>query len=161
MPAVRSRRVLAWIALLGLLSAAATIWSGGDWMGGFRRMALTSWALYLLAGVGVAVARGRERALAAAGVAAIVIGHGAAALRAADHWFAPTVGWAALGHLAQRTPSVRCVALADIGRFGWAFRGSILDLGGLTDAHITTCRGRTSRRSGTRTTSAGEDPISC
>ena len=28
------------------------------------------------------------------------------------------------------------VALADVGRFGWTFPGSIVDLMGLTDAHI-------------------------
>ena len=42
----------------------------------------------------------------------------------------------ALGAKARASEGVRQVALVDIGRFGWAFEGSILDLAGLTDAHI-------------------------
>lgn len=127
------------VALALLVGTVAT---GGDWMPGFRRFALTSATAYVLAGVGVATAAGRWRAVAAAGAVAILGGHLAAAALGRDRDDAPSWIWASLALRANRTPGVSEVALADIGRFGWYFRGSVFDLAGLTDARIARLPGR-------------------
>jgi hypothetical protein len=110
-------------------------------MPGFRRFTVPTLCLFLLFGVGAALASGRWRPLTAAAVAAVCAGHAFVATvlpqRTFDHHAA-----ARLGVLAEATPGVDDVAVADIGRFGWHFRGRIFDLAGLTDARIARRAGR-------------------
>ncbi len=129
------------LLLLGLLLGIATVWSGGDWMPGYRRFSLTMVAFAVLAGTGFALAKGRWRWLAGVGVAGVLGAHVAARLERNDAAQYPTLAWAELGQVANETAGVETVALMDIGRFGWHFRGSVLDLVGLTDAHIARQRG--------------------
>jgi hypothetical protein len=137
----RSRFARALILLCGVM-ILGTVWSGGDWMTGFRRLTVPTFGIYLLMGVGASIAFAsqsaaayRMRVVAIAGVAAVLVGHGYTATSVVQRGIQP-------GHLkriavlAQSSPEVSQVALVDIGIFGWYFRGSILDLVGLTDAHI-------------------------
>ncbi|MCZ6715346.1 MAG: hypothetical protein O7B29_15510 [Deltaproteobacteria bacterium] len=123
------------LALLALALTLGTLWSGGDWMPGFRRLTLVTCVAALLMGMGLGVARGGWRAAAAVGVAAAAMGNLGAAKQ---------IEWSSynnrvmeqLGRLAEQTPEIQSVALVDIGQFGWYFKGSIFDVVGLTDAHI-------------------------
>ena len=116
---------------------AGAAWSGGDWMPGFRRCAL---AWVTLAGlVGVAAGVGTTRVTrAAAGLAVLgwLAAQGALALGGKDRALYPHAPLVAVGQRLAQTPGVQRAALVDIGQVGWEFRGSILDLAGLTDAHI-------------------------
>jgi hypothetical protein len=80
-------------------------------------------------------------------VVCIVFGNLAAAVRSDDHAVYNTHVMAGLGGMAARSPDVHEVALTDIGRFGWAFGGSIFDLVGLTDTHIARQSGAHARKS--------------
>ncbi len=126
---------------LGLVMGLASVWSGGDWMPGYRRFSLTMVAFAVLAGMGFALAKGRWRWVAGVGVAGVLGAHVAARLERNDAAQYPTMAWAQLGQVANETAGVETVALMDIGRFGWHFKGSVLDLVGLTDAHIARQRG--------------------
>lgn len=119
------------LAAVGVLGAVA---SGGDWMPGLRRVALELLLLYLLAGV--AVARPAGRAFAGLGVLALFGGSLLGALRGDDSARFADVGLRRLGEAAAATPGLSRVAMVDIGRFGWVFPGHIVDLVGLTDAHL-------------------------
>ncbi|PTL78603.1 hypothetical protein [Vitiosangium sp. GDMCC 1.1324] len=135
-PALRRGAFARGMALVALVLAAGTIWSGGDWMPGYRRFTLTMAAVAVLAGAGVALARGAWRIPAVAGAVAVLAGHLGASLMLQDAGLYPTRALASLAFAANATPGVRTVALTDIGRFGYFYSGSILDLAGLTDAHI-------------------------
>lgn len=136
LPALRlpAGRVL---GLLTLVLVAGVLWSGGDWMPGFRRLSLPLVVLALLAGAGAGLARTRTaRAMVGAGVAAWLIAALVAGLSGRDHGRFHHDILSDLGHRAAATPDVHSVALVDIGRFGWAFPGTVIDLVGLTDAHL-------------------------
>ena len=139
-PLRRDRRALglALVAAAGLAGAVAT---GGDWMPGLRRGGLELLILDLLAGVALARAAGAGRAWAVAGALAMLLGSAGAALSGRDGAAFADQGLAQLGLAAQRTPGVRAVALVDIGRFGWAFQGHVVDLVGLTDPHLAALPG--------------------
>ncbi len=132
----RSRAAACAAAALPLL-LAATAWSGGDWMPGARRLTEVFLIAAPLLGISVAIAENVLQRLTA-GVAALAW--------AAGSFSAAITGWdsarfdhervAAMGQAAARSAGVNSVALADIGRFGWEFPGSIFDVVGLTDAHI-------------------------
>lgn len=145
---VRERPAARAIAAVAAILAAGTVWTGGDWMAGHRRLELTTVSLLALVGAGVALARGRQRLVAAAAAAAMACGEVAMAAAGHDGEAVAADAWYAVARLADATPPIRQVALADIGRFGWRFRGSIYDLGGLTDAHLAR-RGRGSGAPGT------------
>ena len=135
-PALRRQvfpKLLAGVAAVLLLG---TLWSGGDWMPGFRRLTLPTLVVFLLMGVGCALARtdGWRRACAL-GVAGVLAAHAFTAVTLAQRSFSHDA-MRELALSAEHTAGVEEVALADIGIFGWHFRGSILDLAGLTDAHI-------------------------
>lgn len=135
-PALRRSAFARGVALVALVLAAGTLWSGGDWMPGHRRFTLTMAALAVLAGAGVALAHGAWRKVAMAGAGAMLAGHLGASLMLRDAGLYPTRAMVSLALAANATPGVRTVALTDIGRFGYFYSGSILDLVGLTDAHI-------------------------
>lgn len=134
-PALRRDGFARGVALLCLVMILGTVWSGGDWMTGFRRFTVPTLGIFLLMGTGAALTTPRWRAAAAAGVAAVLVAHAVTASRVVQRSFRHEA-WARLAALADRSPGVSQVALADVGVFGWRFRGSILDLAGLTDAHI-------------------------
>ncbi|MGC4119595.1 MAG: hypothetical protein QM765_34490 [Myxococcales bacterium] len=130
------------LTVVGLVMAAGTVWSGGDWMPGWRRFTVTHLALAMLMGIGAACAQGGWRKLAWGSLAAFVAAAIACIPLKVDGRRFPTEVWGRLGQLAQATPGIRTVALYDIGRFGWEFQGHILDLAGLADTHIARQRGR-------------------
>ncbi|MFZ5476973.1 MAG: hypothetical protein ACOZNI_09385 [Myxococcota bacterium] len=138
LPAVRVARPGAALAGVAGALAAGVAWSGGDWMPGYRRLTEVAIALAVLVGIGVGV---RSR-LAIAGALAWLVGSGVAAARAVDsgRYYHPALAW--IAGLVERTPGVDSVALYDIGRFGWVFRGEIFDLGALTDARLAAAPGR-------------------
>lgn len=134
LPAVRLRRVSALLLLAGVMVAGAA-WSGGDWMPGFRRLSLPLLWLAVAGGVGVGLARStRDRLFVALGLSAWITGNALAAWKGGDSGSYPHDAMAELGRRAAATPGVDTVALVDIGRFGWEFPGTIVDLVGLVDA---------------------------
>ncbi len=118
----RRWRLLAVAGVLGL-GAVAT---GGDWMPGLRRLTMASLAVFL------AVGSDRRTALAAPVLAGSLLMAGLGLDKGA--WFHEK--WAMLGALAQDSAEVDTICTYDIGRVGWTFRGRVMDLGGLTDAHV-------------------------
>lgn len=133
---VRESSAARMFAALAAVMAAGTVWSGGDWMPAHRRFELTTVTLLALVGGGVAVVRGRARLVAAVSAIAMASGEIAMAAQGKDGERVDGSGWMKVATLANATPQIEQVALADIGRFGWCFRGSIFDLGGLTDARL-------------------------
>jgi hypothetical protein len=119
-----------------VLMAAATVASGGDWMPGFRRFALTTLGLAVLVGDALASSRGAKRALAALAAVGLIGGNAAAHLMERDRATYDTSAMADLAARAAATPEIHQAALLDIGRFGWGFPGSIFDFAGLTDRRI-------------------------
>lgn len=141
LPALR-RREARILGLLALVLALGAAWSGGDWMPGHRRLSLVH--LLVVGLVGLAwgsAAAGRERVLVLVGAAALLVGQVGQALRGEDGGRFDHALHAELGRRAAATPGVTAVALVDIGRFGWAFEGEIVDLVGLTDAHLARLEG--------------------
>lgn len=138
------RRTTPFVRVLGaatILLAAGSIWSGGDWMPGFRRLTLPTLGAYLLIGIGASLARDRMKLVAGTAVAAIALGSVAASSQI--QWTVyNTPIFGALGRLAEQTEDVDEVALLDIGSFGWNFRGQVFDLAGLTDSHLAKLPGR-------------------
>jgi hypothetical protein len=129
------RRSSRWmVAVIGVLVVAAVL-SGGDWMPGWRRLSLCTTLFILLAGVGTAQVS-RWRHLSLAGAIAMFLGASVSAYTGTDHGAYPHQQMARLGTKAAATPGVDTVALVDIGRFGWAFPGEVVDLVGLTDSEL-------------------------
>ncbi len=132
------------LALLGVIAAAltaGTLWSGGDWMSGARRLTLPLLWLAVIAGVGVGTARSGRRVLALLGVAAWLCGNIAGAVTGWDSMQQAPRRAALVARAAMATPAITTVALADVGVFGWEFDRAVLDLVGLTDSHIAALRG--------------------
>lgn len=125
---------------VGVLAAGA-LWSGGDWMPGMRRLTLPLLWLGIAAGVSMGVARDRERLLSMLAVVAWLGGNLLGALGGWDSVRQAPTKAAVVARAAAATPAIKTVALADVGVFGWEFEGSILDLIGLTDAHIAALPG--------------------
>jgi hypothetical protein len=134
LPALRLKWARGVVALV-LIMAAGTVWSGGDWMPGWRRFSVVTVGLAVLAGVG-AVGTARARLWVRVGVAGMLIGALISAVRGHDSGTFPHGEMAKLGAVALATPGVGTVALVDIGRFGWVYTGRIVDLVGLTDAAV-------------------------
>ncbi len=137
---VAARYVLAGIGVLAL----GVVWSGGDWMPGERRLVELLLAGATLAGISAGTARARVWVAAAA--ASWVLANLGAAIVGQDGDEYEHAYLAQLGVAATETPGVQTVALSDIGRFGWAFPGSVLDLSGLVDRHIAHQSGRRSEK---------------
>ena len=141
-PALRRSAFARGVAVVALVLAAGTVWSGGDWMPGYRRFSVTMVGLAVLVGAGVALARGAWRVPSLVAAAAVLAGHLWASLNLWDAGLYPTRAMVSLALAANATPGVKTVALTDIGRFGYYYSGSIFDLVGLTDAHIARQAGR-------------------
>lgn len=133
--AVRQGGAAAGLAFVIGVMGAGTVWSGGDWMTGFRRFTEVSVGLGLLMGLGVSIATGPWKRISAAAIAAMAIAEIHTGIDLVDREFDHEL-MARLGDRAQAQPGVSSVALVDIGVFGWHFRGRILDLAGLVDEHI-------------------------
>lgn len=118
------------------VSAAGALATGGDWMPGLRRLTEATLIVYVVAGAGVAVARGAVRAAAGVGAIALAASSVGGIVRADDGGLYPHEVLARVGALVAATPGVRSAGIADIGRFGWAFPGEIFDFAGLVDARI-------------------------
>ena len=116
-------------ALAGVI-ATGVVWSGGDWMPGWRRLGECGWVLAVL--IGAAVGRGRAGAVALV-IWAVGQGWWAWSGKDAGAWYHGSV--AELGERAEAA-GLESVAATDIGRLGWTFHGSIYDFAGLTDARI-------------------------
>lgn len=123
-----SREVRLLVGIAAVLTAGVA-WSGGDWMVGFRRL-LDVYAV-LAIGAGVAVALDRRAVVFAA---AMVAGSGWLAGTGHDAGRYGLLTYGRVGGLLANTPGVNTVAAIDIGRLGWYYPGSILDLAGLTDS---------------------------
>jgi len=124
------------LALLAATAATAVLLviTGGDWMPGWRRWLIVELALVLAVGLQW---RSDDRWVT---LRRVLLGlwlaaHLAAALTGRDAARFPPDHMARLGALAQDSALTR-VAVMDIGQFGWTFRGQIIDLAGLTDAHL-------------------------
>jgi len=132
------------IAGLALLISAAlgagVIWSGGDWMPGWRRLTLVHAGLVVAAGIGAGLSGARlaPRALAVGVWACALVG---AATTSRDSGAFNPYLYRMLGEMCERTPGVTDVALIDIGSFGWHYNGAIYDLVGLTDRRIAALEG--------------------
>lgn len=133
------------LAVLSVLLIGGTVWSGGDWMMGYRRFTLVT----LLAAIGLGIGLGlpRTRRLASIGIAGCLLGGAAAAWNGVDSEPVPPEFMRELGLRAARQTGLSEVALADIGRFGWAYPGPIFDMVGLTDRHIAAQSGGLNRKS--------------
>ncbi len=135
-PGLRRSRPLRVVLLLGLGMALASAVTGGDWMLGHRRLTITTLTMVIGAGVGASLARGAWRWIVGAALCCWLGGNGWAAAKELDvAWYEPTT-MARVGESIQASPGVDLVAAIDIGRLGWCYEGEILDLPGLTDAHI-------------------------
>ncbi len=135
LPVRRSRGLLG-LAALALLSFAGALATGGDWMPGLRRLTEAGLVVYVLAGVGLAVAVSWERWVAAIGVLALAASSVSGVVRTADSALYPHAVNAQVGTLLRGAPGVRSIAVADIGRIGWSFPGPIYDFAGLVDRTI-------------------------
>lgn len=128
-----TRQVWALVAAC-IATAAMLVITGGDWMPGWRRWLIVELALVLA--VGLQWRRGdRWASVRYTLLAGWLAMHLAAALMGRDAGRFPPDHMARLGGLAQASGLTR-VAVMDIGQFGWTFRGQIIDLAGLTDAHL-------------------------
>ncbi|MSP54026.1 MAG: hypothetical protein EXR69_00215 [Myxococcales bacterium] len=131
--AMRTRAV-GWLAGIAVVMLAGAVWSGGDWMPGFRR----AMDVYVIIAIGAGVAVGSREAwrrrAGAVGAGALALGSLWMAVTGLDAGRYGQVVYGQVGSLLARTPEVDTVAAADVGHLGWCFPGSILDLGGLTDA---------------------------
>jgi arabinofuranosyltransferase len=135
-PGLQRSRPLRALLLLGLAMALATAATGGDWMLGHRRLTITTITLVIAAGVGASLATGAWRWIVGSALACWLAGNAWAAAQELDvAWYEPTT-MARVGDIIQQSPEVDLVAAIDIGRLGWSYQGEILDLAGLTDAHI-------------------------
>jgi arabinofuranosyltransferase len=141
-PAWRRCADARWLLSCAALLAAGTVWSGGDWMPGYRRFALTFCVLGMVGAVGVALTRpGIRRRVTTAAYCSAIMASLLSAARGRDAAAYSPHGMTALASMVAETPHVQEVALVDVGRFGWHHPGSILDLAGLTDRHIAALPG--------------------
>lgn len=124
----RSREVRGLLGIAAVLTLGVA-WSGGDWMVGYRRL-LDVYAV-LAIGAGVAVALDRRAGLF---VGAMVTGSGWLAGTGHDAGRYGLLTYGRVGGLLANTPGVDTVAAMDIGRLGWYYPGSIVDVAGLTDS---------------------------
>ena len=123
----RSRSVC--LVALAVILAMAPALSGGDWMPGWRRYLLLEVLLCVM--VVLALQRGRK-ALPMFALLGLLTAHSVAAFTGEDSASYPPVQMNMAGAALDQQSDVNRVALVDIGQFGWAFNGDIVDLAGLT-----------------------------
>jgi len=156
--AVRRPPAAALLGLAGVL-VAGTAWSGGDWMPGFRRLTLPFLLTGGLAGLGVGLAADRrQRLLAWGGVVGAAVCALLAGTTGLDHGRFSHGVHARIGAQAADTPGIRSIAAVDIGRLGWSFPGEVVDLVGLTDAHLAHLPGSHGEKPWDETWFRGHDP---
>jgi len=133
-PVLRKERTYLYIGGLALIMLLGTLWSGGDWMPGYRRLVMPTIASCWLAGMAAGFFHKRWwfRGL----IACWIIGSLTTSLREKDGAFYYGDRMENVGLLFDQQEHINRIAIADIGRFGWGFSRSIFDLAGLTDAHI-------------------------
>jgi arabinofuranosyltransferase len=136
------RALLVFAAIMAVASAA----TGGDWMPGYRRFFPAYLALIIGLGRALACATDQyarlQRCFALLGFVCILLGNTGMAITKRDGAWYPTEAWGKLGEVVRATPGINTVALSDIGRFGWEYRGSIFDFAGLVDGHIARLPGQ-------------------
>ena len=135
-PALNRPRVRGLLTIAVVL-VAGTVWSGGDWMPGHRRFTLPMVCLAMAAGIGVGVAKERwQQLLLGASVLTWTLSLAFSGFTGLDNSSFTHLPYQVLGVRLNASPGVDQVAALDIGTLGWHYRGRVLDLGGLTDAHI-------------------------
>lgn len=139
--AAKASRFARDVLLLLLALTVATALTGSDWMPGFRRYALVTLGLSLLAGAGIRSWTTRAGKLGLAAVALWVASNVGYSLVHGDGRRVVSLEMTQLGQRANRTPGLKSAALSDIGIFGWYFRGHVHDLYGLVDATVAAGRG--------------------
>ncbi len=128
--------------LLGLVVlTAGLVWSGGDWMPGFRRLLLPALGLTVLVAAGAGIVTGPGRVVVLASLCGWIAGNVVEDRKDRGAEYFDTRGIGSLGKMAQAS-GLHQVALSDIGAFGWYFRGSVYDMFGLTDRHIAKAEGK-------------------
>ena len=136
LPALRLPRARLLVGVLAVLLAGVA-WSSGDWMPGYRRCSLVLVGIAILGGVGAGLAQARvQQGLVGIGALGLLGGSLLSAVQGADSGSFTHDRMADIGERAAASEQVETVALVDIGRFGWHFTGSVVDLVGLTDAHL-------------------------
>ncbi len=128
------------LGMVMLALVVGAVWSGGDWMPGARRLTLPLLWLAVSAGVAIAL-RPRGRSVGACAVAAWLAGNLGGAVTGWDSMKQAPHRASIVARAASDTHAIQTVALADVGVFGWEFDRSVLDLVGLTDAHIAALPG--------------------
>jgi len=142
LPLLARSRPARGLLLVAAILSAGVVWSGGDWMPGYRRFAPEMIVFAVAAGVSVSLSFSLTlsqqglRWATAAGVLASLVGSVVATLLQRDGHRFSGEALVRVAALAEAAPAVHDVALVDIGRFGYAYRGSIFDLGALTDARL-------------------------
>lgn len=137
LPALKNGAFARIVFSVGISLLLGTVWSGGDWMPGFRRLIVVMVSFYLLLGMASLVVKGRARILVITMMGVCIIsnfymwGSGKFETVKYHHVFMSN-----LARFATASKEVKSVAIADIGKFGWHFNGPIFDLGGLVDKRI-------------------------
>lgn len=133
--AVRGRPSALWLAGIAAVMVAATVWSGGDWMPGYRRFTFAYLAFAWLVAQAVASSHRWSRRLGVVALGACLGGNLYAAFARADCLRTNPTGMGALAGILDSS-GARRVALVDIGQFGWHFSGQLVDLAALNDAEL-------------------------
>lgn len=136
---LRDRNLRVW-AVLAWVAVAATAWSGGDWMPGYRRLVFAALCFLVLGAAWVGLATGRRYRVAVAAVAASGVAMLVGVVTGRDFRVYSEDIFVALAQQASRS-GVQSIAAVDIGKLGWHFEGEIFDIIGLTDAHIASMPG--------------------
>ncbi len=126
------RRAYTALSLAAAVMLLGTVWSGGDWMPGYRRFTFCYMAFAFMVGAAVAEEHRVARRIGVAALSACLVGNLYAAFSMNDH---QRTNPEAMQAIAQRLDAAHFprVALLDVGRFGWEYRGHIVDLGALND----------------------------
>ena len=130
----RTRPLAGW----GAVVIAGVVFTGGDWMDGYRR--LSELALVLALCLGLSLTVKSTRPWAALALISWCMASAVAAWRQSDERLTESSAHVAIAQLAAQS-SIHRVALADIGIFGWYFPGEIYDTGGLAEPAVARAPG--------------------
>ena len=132
-PALRRPSLARGLVIIATVMALGTVWSGGDWMPGYRRFTAAYLCVAVVAGAGIGISLRLSPWL---GFVAGITAHVASAAGGRDLGRYNPEGMPFVARLVADSPGIDEVALVDIGAFGWHYRGRIYDVAGLSDAHI-------------------------